>query len=214
MKKVVLSLAVATAMLTACSENSQDKMENAADSVGMVAENAGDSLKAAFNSSDDAVDTANERNDAKFDDSPLENASDFAVKVAEGGMVEVEFSKLAQKKTTNADVKKLAAMMIEDHTKANNELKALAKTKNITLPKAIGEGRQKDMQDLSAKTGADFDKAYVTYMVKDHKEDIRLFERQSNKGEDADTKSWAAKTLPTLRHHLEMVEQTERVVNP
>lgn len=136
--------------------------------------------------------------------------AEFAVAAANGGMAEVELSKLAETKATNAKVKEFAAMMTKDHGGANAELMALAKTKNITLPTTVGEDKQKTMGDLQTKTGADFDKAYVDVMVKDHKSTVDLFEKASTDAKDADIKSFAIKTLPVLKNHLQAIETIQK----
>ncbi|WP_158825535.1 DUF4142 domain-containing protein [Mucilaginibacter lacusdianchii] len=130
----------------------------------------------------------------------------FAVEAANGGMAEVELAKLAETKATNAKVKEYAAMMIKDHSKANEELMALAKTKNITLPTTVGADQQKVMDDLSKKSGTEFDKGYVDAMVKDHDKDVSLFETASNDCKDADLKSFAIKTLPVLKMHQQSIK--------
>jgi len=129
----------------------------------------------------------------------------FATAAANGGMAEVELGKLAQEKATNAKVKDFGAMMVSDHSKANDEMKALAKSKGITLPAAIDSKEQKVKDDLSAKSGADFDKAYVSNMIDDHKEDIKEFEDATKNLKDPDLKAFAVKTLPTLKMHLEAI---------
>src|ERR1700712_3440334 len=130
-----------------------------------------------------------------------------AVREANGGMAEVELGQLAQQKATDAKVKDFGAMMVTDHTKANDEMKALAKTKGITLPVAIDTDEQKVKDDLSAKSGADFDKAYVSNMIDDHKKDIKEFEDAAKNCKDADLKAFATKTLPTLKMHLEAIQK-------
>ena len=96
--------------------------------------------------------------------------------------------------------------MVKDHSKANDELKALASQKNITLPDSLSEDKQKKYKDLAEKKGTDFDKAYVSLMVDDHKQDIKEFEEASKDAKDAEVKAWAAGKLPTLNHHLETVQ--------
>ena len=93
----------------------------------------------------------------------------FAADAANGGLAEVALGKLAQTKATNAQVKSFADMMVTDHGKANDELMAIAKTKNITLPTAPDADHQKKLEDLSKLSGKDFDKAYVDAMVDGHK---------------------------------------------
>jgi len=136
--------------------------------------------------------------------------AEFAVNAANGGMAEVELSKLAATKATNAKVKEFANMMTKDHMTANEELMALAKTKNITLPTTVGADEQKVMGDLQQKSGADFDKAYVDQMVSDHKKTVDLFEKASTDAKDADLKSFAVKTLPTLKSHLAAIEAIQK----
>lgn len=125
----------------------------------------------------------------------------FAVDAGNGGMTEVELSKLAEQKATNAKVKEFATMMVMDHSKANAEMMALAKMKNITLPDSINEDSKKVWADLSKKSGSEFDKAYVDVMVKDHDKTVSMFEDASKNVKDADLKAFVDKTLPTLKSH-------------
>lgn len=136
--------------------------------------------------------------------------ADFAVTAANGGMAEVALGQLAQQKATSPDVKAFGAKMITDHTKANNQMMALAKQKNITLPAAIGNDEQKIMDDLSKKTGKDFDKAYVKAMVDDHDKDVKEFEKESKDGKDADVKAFATATLPVLKMHQTMIKAIDQ----
>lgn len=154
----------------------------------------------------DSTEVAEDANEAKFDDTKLEDDTEFAVAAADGGMFEVELGKLAEKNAVSKDVKDFGAMMAKDHSKANDELKALASQKNITLPDSLSEDKQKKYNDLAGKKGSDFDKAYVSLMVDDHKEDIREFEEASKDAKDAEVKAWAAGKLPTLNQHLETVQ--------
>jgi putative membrane protein len=153
------------------------------------------------NSNNDTVENAKEQNEDVT--GIAEDDSKFMVKAASGGMMEVELGQLAQQKAQNKRVKDFGAMMVKDHTKANEEMKALAANKNVTLPQAMGEDHQKHVTDLREKTGKAFDKAYMSMMVDDHQEDVNDFENISTNGKDADLKAFAAKTLPVLRTHLE-----------
>jgi len=131
----------------------------------------------------------------------------FAVAAANGGMAEVELGTLAQEKAVNAKVKDFGSMMVKDHSKANDEMKALAKSKGITLPDSIDSKEKKVKSDLSAKSGADFDKAYVSNMIDDHKEDIKEFEDAAKNVKDPELKAFAVKTLPTLKMHLDAIQK-------
>ena len=135
-----------------------------------------------------------------------EDDSKFVVTAASGGMMEVEAGQMAQQKGVSQRVKNFGAMMVRDHTQANNELKALAATKNIAVPTGLSEQHQKHINELREKSGKEFDAAYMSMMVDDHKEDVSLFESTSNKGNDADLKAFAAKTLPILRTHLDSAQ--------
>jgi putative membrane protein len=160
------------------------------------------------NENNKAADNANE---AKFDDSNIEKDVEFATTAASGGLMEVELGRLAVSNGGSDDVRKFGQDMITDHSKANDELKSLAASKNISLPTVPNQAHQKKIDDLQGKSGEGFDFDYIDLMVKDHKEDIDLFEKEADKGNDPDLKAWAAGKLPTLRHHLMMAEEIQRV---
>lgn len=161
---------------------------------------------------DDSTEIAEEQND-KNKDSNDEKDADFAVKVTDGGLYEVQLSTMALTKSTSAEVKKFAQMMVDDHTKANNELKALASDKGIALPDIIGEKKQKKYYDLERdEKKENFDKNYMDEMVSEHKDMINAFEKEAENGKDADVKSWAAGKLSALRHHLEEAERVRDLV--
>ncbi len=162
------------------------------------------------NRTEDSKEMAEEQNEAKLDTTALEDDSEFAVAAADGGMMEVQLGELAKTNAANADVKKFGEMMVKDHSKASDELKALAAQKNITLPATLSDDKQKKYDDLAKKKGAEFDKAYISFMVDDHKEDISEFEEAAKDAKDPDVKAWAEGKLPTLKHHLEMAEAIDK----
>jgi len=137
---------------------------------------------------------------------PLEKEdAQFAFKAASGGITEVVLGKLAEQKGKNLRVKNFGMMMVKDHTKANNKLMALAKSKNINLPTTPAAADQKIIDELSKKSGEDFDKAYVADMINDHKNDIKEFKYASENCGDPDLKAFAGKTLPVLKNHLDAI---------
>ncbi|MGQ0827828.1 MAG: DUF4142 domain-containing protein [Bacteroidota bacterium] len=150
---------------------------------------------------------AKKENEKKLEGS-IEKESGFAVMAADAGMFEVQAGNLAKANATSEKVKELANHMVTDHTKANNELKQLASKKNITLPTVLSDKMQKMYDELSKLAGSEFDKEYAKQMVSSHKKVIELFEKEADKGKDAELKSWAAEKLPTLKHHLSMSEST------
>ena len=129
---------------------------------------------------------------------------DFLMDAAIGGLEEVELGHWAAQKGTSEAVKQFGQRMVDDHGKANAELATLASSKGITLPTTLDEKHQKDVSKITKLSGAEFDRAYSKMMLSDHKKDVAAFEKQSQKGADADLKAFATKTLPTLQEHLQM----------
>ena len=137
----------------------------------------------------------------------------FAKKAAEGGMAEVKLGQLAQEKGTSDTVKKFGQRMVEDHTKAGDELKRAAAQDNITLPDTISAKDKATYDELSKLSGAAFDRAYARDMVKDHEEDIADFNKEANGGKNAAIKDFATKTLPTLQDHLKEAKEMRQNVS-
>ena len=138
--------------------------------------------------------------------------SAWVMKVAKGGMAEVELGKLATEKAASDEVKKFGQRMVDDHSKANDDLKTLAQNKKITLP-ADMDPKEKALRDrLSKLSGAAFDRAYMQAMLADHRQDVAEFRKEANSGKDPDVKAFAAKTLPTLEEHLKIAQQTTTAV--
>ena len=129
---------------------------------------------------------------------------DFMMKAAEGGIAEVMMSQMALSKSSNDEVKNFSQRMIDDHTKANNELKDLASKKGVTLPTAPNAKQRSEQDRLNKMSGADFDREYMRTQVKAHNETVALFDKETRSGKDQETKSWADQTLPTLREHQRM----------
>ena len=135
----------------------------------------------------------------------------FMEKAAEGGMAEVKLGQLASQKASADQVKQFGQRMVDDHGKANDQLKQLASTKNVTLPTDLDKSTQREYDKLSKLSGADFDREYMKHMVSDHKKDISEFKSESNKAKDADLKQFASSTLPTLQEHLTLAQSAEQV---
>lgn len=129
----------------------------------------------------------------------------FMNDAAPGGLAEVEMGRLAVKQAASKDVKAFAARMIDDHSKAGEELKALAQQKKVMLPQEVTPKHKEAMEKLSKLEGAEFDKGYVTEMVADHEKDVTAFEAQAKGAVDKDVKAFAEKTLPTLKMHRQMI---------
>jgi putative membrane protein len=169
-------------------------------------------LASCGNNEDDSKKIAKDENKEKFDSTSIEEDTKFAVAAADGGMMEVELGKLALTNASSAKVKEFAQMMVDDHGKANAELKALAQTKNISIPSSLSNKKQDKYNDLAKMKGVDFDKAYTSFMVDDHKEDIEAFRKEAEKGNDMELKNWASTKLPILEHHLMMAQSADSTV--
>ena len=129
----------------------------------------------------------------------------FVDKAMKDGNTEVELGKLVQSKAQGEAAKKFAQRMVDDHTKAGEELKGIIGKVGYTPEKAGPD--QKMIKALSGKSAARFDHEYAEMMVKDHEKAVKLFKKQSEKGDNADLKQFAAKTLPTLEEHLKMAKE-------
>ena len=127
----------------------------------------------------------------------------FMTKAASGGTMEVQLGQYAQDQGQSQRVKDYGAMMVRDHTKANDELKSIASAKNVTLSDSLMPEHKKHVTDLQKRKGSAFDKAYMDMMVKDHQKTIQDFETASNSLSDGEVKAFATRTLPVLRGHLD-----------
>jgi putative membrane protein len=132
----------------------------------------------------------------------------FMMDAAAGGMAEVAMARLATERASSDAVKQYAQHMIDDHTKANEELMQLAGTKGVTLPTGPDAKHQAMMAKMQGLSGAAFDHEYLKNAgVKDHEKMEKLFQKESGGAKDADTKAFAAKTLPTVQEHLRMARE-------
>ncbi len=197
---LLFALAISTGLLvTAC-----DPSPNREDTKEVAEEQNEDRIDAT--TGNDATTAENNTTGNKND---KEDDAEFLVEAASGGMMEVELANLALQKGTSTQVKEFARMMIKDHKKANEELKALAATKNIVLPTALIDKHQRIVNDLKDKSVKTFDAKYMNAMLDDHKKDVEEFEEASKDAVDPDIRAFAAKTLPVLQEHLRMADKYE-----
>ena len=169
---VLLSLTVF--VLSGCPGNATNG--NAVNSNTRVAVNSN-----ANAANSDAINFNTDTSSSTTPDAVGEAASpkDFMTEAAQGGMAEVELGKLASTRGQSAEVKQFGQKMVTEHTRANEELKALAAKKNMTLPAAVSNDQKEDIDELSKLSGAEFDKEYVRMMVEDHQKDVNSFRAQS-----------------------------------
>jgi len=154
----------------------------------------------------DSKKTAIKENEKKFETMKMEKDAEFVVKAYDASRFEVMAGELAKTKATSQQVKDLAMQVVKDHSMINSELKSLASKNNITVPEKISDKLQKKYDNLNEKTSEDFDKDYLKDVVREHKDEIDLFEKQAEKGEMESIKSWASGKIPTLQKHLEKAE--------
>lgn len=128
--------------------------------------------------------------------------SDFAVNAADRNLLEIELGKISLTNSSNQEIKDFGQMMINDYTKANDELIALAKQKDIVLPPSPSQKNIKHIQDLIEKRGDNFDKHYLNLVISAHRNTINLFESAANNATDVDIKAFANNTLPILKKHF------------
>ena len=136
----------------------------------------------------------------------------FVEEAAQGGMAEVQLGQLAAQKAQNPEVKQFGQKMVDDHSKANDQLKSIASSKGVELPTDLKSADKREHDRLSKLNGADFDREYMKHMVSDHKKDVKDFEKESKSAKDADLKNFAGTTLPTLQQHLQMAQQADAAV--
>ncbi|MPS64713.1 MAG: DUF4142 domain-containing protein [Chryseobacterium sp.] len=202
MKKSMLVLLSAVAMM-ACKKKETTTVNQSADS-STVSAPAESGMTVS-----DSVKMSNER-----DVNNLLSDQDrkFAENASRGGTMEVMMGKLAATNAGSAAVKALGEMMVNDHTKANEELKKWASGVGYTLPTDLDDKKQKKYDELKTKKGMEFDKMYTDLMVDDHEEDIKDFKKQASDGSESALKSFASNTLPTLEHHLMEAKKAKEAV--
>lgn len=207
MKKIHLAFAsiALAAGLTACSGN--DSGSTTTSTSDNTTTRSADSSTAGTSSTSDSGNKMASTPATSTTKTPLSAAdSTFVVKAAAGGMMEVEGGKTAQQNGQSDRVKAFGNMMVTDHTAANQELMSLASAHGLTVPSALPADMQKHMDAMQKMKGKEFDSHYIGMMVNDHKKDIADFEKEANSGKDADIKAFAAKTLPTLKAHLDSAQ--------
>ena len=197
MKRSLVMLASAAALLT----------------VG-VSCNSNDSVKEAQNVNEVKADNSTANTDmGKVEKKGMEYDSEFLAKAASGGMLEVEMGKQVAARAVTPQAKEFAQKMVSDHTKANTELMALAAKKNITLPTALSDEHAKVLKDVTEEKGVKMDQEYMKEMLKDHQEDVKEFTDAAVKASDPDIKALAAKNVPILQMHLDMVTKMQPAVD-
>ena len=141
-------------------------------------------------------------------DTVAHSDASFMKDAAHAGQMEIEGSRLALTKASSQQVKDFAQKIIDDHTKAGQELATLAAAKGVKLPDEPSLAQKTKLKLLGTHDGAKFDAKYAeTIGVSAHEDAVTLFTKASRDAKDADVKAFAIKTLPTLQHHLQMAQE-------
>lgn len=162
------------------------------------------------NNSDDYKSKAEEQNEQKFNTKGSEEDAQFLVNAAEMNMAAVSLSELTSLRTQTEQVKRLSESINQEHSKLLAEVKELAKTKMITLPTLASNNSKENYNKLSNKSSNEFNNEYVEEVIESHQNAIQEFEKVANEATDSDIKSWANKTLPMLRMHLDQAVSCQK----
>jgi len=130
----------------------------------------------------------------------------FIKKAAQGGLAEVQLGQLATEKADSPDVKQFGQKMVDDHGKANDQLKQVASNKGVAIPDKLNAKDAATKARLEKLSGKAFDRAYMRDMVVDHTKDVSEFRTESKTAKDPDVKNFASETLPTLQEHLKQAK--------
>jgi putative membrane protein len=130
----------------------------------------------------------------------------FFKHAAEGGMSEVDAGTLAQSKGSSQAVKDFGAMMVKDHSAANDKLKSIAAAENVELPSKPSISQMASKAKLEVLSGETFDKSYIKGQISAHENTVALFKKEIASGTDAQAKAFATETLPTVRAHLKKIK--------
>ncbi len=137
----------------------------------------------------------------------------FMNDAAPGGLAEVELGRMATERAASTEIKQFAQQMVTDHSDVGEKLKTLAQQKTVTLPTEILPQAKQTKEKLVKLSGHEFDQAYVRAMVEMHEKDVAAFDGVAKNGTDADVKAFTAETLPTLKHHLQMIREMAKSMN-
>jgi putative membrane protein len=128
----------------------------------------------------------------------------FAQLLGAGGMAEVEFGKIADGKAQSSSVKDFARRMVQDHSRANEQLEKLAKRANIPLAGELGPDEKAMKDELDRSSARSFDLAYMQGQLVGHQKAVILLQYEIGQGQDSELQRFAAESLPVVIGHLEM----------
>jgi putative membrane protein len=138
----------------------------------------------------------------------------FVSKALEGGEAEVQFGQLAQQKSQSNDVKQFAQKMVADHSQmADKWFKPVAQQLGVSEPKGPSKKDKKEIAKLQGLSGDDFDREYITMMVKDHQQDLKDFKNEADMAQNPNVKQIAQQGSTIVAQHLQLIEQIAKAHN-
>jgi len=185
--KIALTLSISTLILAGCAQTEDRDSMGASGPITSTERSTGQSTTSYLSEQDQT----------------------FIKETAQGGMMEVKMGRLGAQKGHSEAVRQLGQKLVQDHSKANQELKLLASQKNVTLPTEVPTELQTMLAHLKSLEGAEFDKAFKKHALEHHQEDIQKFQKASESSPDGDVKAFAQKTLPVLQQHLKMAQDID-----
>ncbi len=210
---VVMSIGTAAVLAQSSSaegsSSNSTSSDNSSTSSNMSANNSANSGQSMNGSSDTS--SSNASNSSNTSDKLSWSERHFVEKAAKGGMSEVALGQLASQQASNPDVKSYGETLVRDHQMANSQLMQIAQQKNVKMDKDE-DGKDHFYKSLSKKSGTDFDREFVDHEVKDHKKDVKEFEKMAQDAKDPDLKNFAAQTLPKLREHLATAQRLQQSI--
>lgn len=132
----------------------------------------------------------------------------FLKKAAEINLMEIELGTVAERVSTDPNVKKMGAHLIKEHSESMQKLERLAASKGVQLPKQLSSSDRSTLSSIEKQQGDKFNKEFLDFNIKGHEQAIALFQKEAARTQDADIKAWAQKTIPVLQGHLAMAKGT------
>lgn len=136
----------------------------------------------------------------------------FIVMAADTDMSEAHQGQMAESQATRADVKDFARTLVQDHTKAYQQLTELAVKTGVSIPTGIDTAKDRTIVQLVHLSGSRFDNQFIRDEIADHRHAIALFKREAEHGQDADVRDYASKMVPVLENHLHLAEKCAKPV--
>lgn len=147
-----------------------------------------------------------------FAQQPSQQDKTFATEAAQGGKAEIDMGRYMEEHGQNVKVREFGHRMVTDHTAADTKLRAAATRATVQLPAAPDPDEKKTLSDLQKLKGTELDRAYIRDMVQDHQKDVQAFQQEIQSGSNAELKSFAQSTLPTLQQHLAQAQEIQQTV--